>query len=629
MKKAIMTVAVATMLVLTGCTGGQSGESTTPEPTAGSEPVDNVTELRVAAADVAAQTDSYRAVSTSKTRVTFESEGTEAGGPTWTNGTYRVDRSVPISAYGLESRNYTQYGSSESRYVYGADAAGVFDDGWVQLDRNSTDAYRVYDPLHDIETMLGNTSTVEMSQPAGNETVKLEASVDHMAYNATVPGKITDAALTVWVDPSSDRIQRAKTVMNRSIRSARYAGQATVTTHLHFTYTDVDVSLPLDPDEAEMYEPQSGDDSDPPERLSLSEASERLPVDTQKIFWRVENMTGADVEAPTMEIVRKDPGQHFLSNPFEGRPPLQVFGFEFWDEPMYGAVAGRAGGGEVTLYLRPTTDLDNPDVSADIENTLAHEFVHIVQPALKPEGMRASMTLDGARASRVLTEGGATYVERQYTQRYLNVTSERRMEQVFQNATPGMRHAGSRYYYGVKYIASQANDSSDLASIYENAPTTTEAILHNQSDDDPQPPLTVTVDTGPEWEPRDEPIMWNETRGELLVRNVLGIELSQSQAAAGADGWGTDRLFTVSRVDSDSTYGVAWALRWENDREATEFEDAFEQYAAQRSNAENEYRLIRVDAETTVVFAGAPSFVSNMTATGTNATVAVTSEATG
>ena len=79
----------------------------------------------------------------------------------------------------------------------------------------------------------------------------------------------------------------------------------------------------------------------------------------------------------------------------------------------------------------------------------------------------------------------------------------------------------------------------------------------------------------------------------------------------------------IARTD-DGDAGHAWALRWDDAANASEFVATFQAYRdGDATGADTAIRLTRVSDETVVVLVGDPRFVDAATANGTNDRVTV------
>jgi len=342
-----------------------------------------------------------------------------------------------------------------------------------------------------------------------------------------------------------------------------------------------------------------------------------LPVDADTVFRRVETLMGESVEEPRVVVER---GPFSVPNRVADRTVPQVFGLTGWEAKNTTHGITRAGGRLVQLFPGNASEMS-------IEPVLAHEYAHVIQfqsalPLI--ELQRDAETTDERIVAGALIEGGAVYVADEYIATHmpeepsqLSVLAEQ-----YRRATPGYRFFRSRYYFGAQYLHDRLDSPRNLSDAYYNPPESTEALIHNGSVD-PEPALTVNLNTSDSWNRAlFQNRNWNDTMGELLVRNVLRSELNRSRAAAGAEGWGTDRLFAVS---NGSRKAIAWALRWDSPDDAAEFADAFDAYRERQGPATPyAYRLERLGSETTVVLAGPPDVLGATTVSGSNATATVT-----
>ena len=128
-----------------------------------------------------------------------------------------------------------------------------------------------------------------------------------------------------------------------------------------------------------------------------------------------------------------------------------------------------------------------------------------------------------------------------------------------------------------------------LNRMLENPPRSMEQVLH------PEKYLSA----------RDEPIEVDmpETRGatvdfegrlgELLIRTMLRQGPQASDAVEAAAGWGGD---AYAVMPSGRRYALVWRTRWDTQKDAREFEDAFRAYVAQEFPGEKT-RLERTGSE--------------------------------
>ncbi|WP_336035016.1 hypothetical protein [Halobacterium yunchengense] len=269
---------------------------------------------------------------------------------------------------------------------------------------------------------------------------------------------------------------------------------------------------------------------------------------------------------------------------------------------------------DATVYVSPANAS-----AARVEQVLAHEFVHVAQ--LRGEIVPwfgalslSRVSLDERFARRALVEGGAVYVTDAYTRAHLpgeRLQSER-VAAAYENGSAGNRVVWSQYHFGVRYVGDAVDAPGDLPAVYEDAPETTENVLH-PGERDAVVPLDVDVEAG-EYTRTESPTV---RAGELLARIVLRDATNESVATEAAAGWGNDRV--VAFADGADSH-VAWVTRWDTTRDADEFAAAADALG-DRPGVAHEYRVERVDDATVVVFAGDREFVDDASASG-NVTVA-------
>ncbi|WP_436923696.1 hypothetical protein [Halosimplex amylolyticum] len=323
----------------------------------------------------------------------------------------------------------------------------------------------------------------------------------------------------------------------------------------------------------------------------------------------------------------------------EAEPPAQIYRrqtAEPWRPTIPGPFARTLVDGRETTNFSTETrtgiTLSNPGdmPTLDLRYTLVHEYVHSLQ-FQRADDSTAFRAMGSGRegvhgdAAFAIVEGSASYVAFEYARTYtnhstatiLNATDE------YRDAGPAGKFVWGPYHFGRRYAAARVDSPADHWRLYENPPRTTEELIHaREPGSEPVRPLSVSV-AADEWSVADR-----DSRGELFVRTVLTAELPESRAARGAAGWGNDR---VVRVEADDEVGYAWALRWDDAANATEFLGAFcaamgergERTDGRWSVDEGAVDVVRVAPETAVVFSGSAGFVANATARGGNANVTV------
>jgi len=170
---------------------------------------------------------------------------------------------------------------------------------------------------------------------------------------------------------------------------------------------------------------------------------------------------------------------------------------------------------------------------------------------------------------------------------------------------------GAIDYYGAQYMESAVDSPSGIPSLFENgAPTTTEQMLHDT--DEAAMDLSVSRSVSNWWTVENIPHGAGAgTFGELGTRAVLRSQLSESEAAAAADGWGNDSAVAFRSVRNESV-GVVWVHRWDSASEADEFVGAAETYGeARESDSQFAVNVTRPAEDTTVVVVHRGNFMPN------------------
>lgn len=336
-----------------------------------------------------------------------------------------------------------------------------------------------------------------------------------------------------------------------------------------------------------------------------------LPVDPNAVWERVAAMVDASVGPPStirLERLRSSTSR----TPFEralGVPTSNSSGFA-------GITPQSADGGIVKLHRQLTDD------EMQLEATLAHEYVHVVQMRSRAyDGLLRSFS-DGERLTpdelsvfRATIEGAAEYVETRYARRHLGFDGDRTRTQ-YLNATSTSKRFIAPYSLGARYVNATVDGPDELGTVYENPPRTTEELLHGlEPGSEPPAALSVSTDT-------DRRAEQSGPYGELAVRTLFGTALDEPAAAALADGWGNDTRLSFGSREDGGRSDFAWVLRWDDAANATEFENGVAAYLDAREPNVS-VRIDRVAPETTVLFAGSASFTSEVSASGENETVTI------
>jgi hypothetical protein len=269
-----------------------------------------------------------------------------------------------------------------------------------------------------------------------------------------------------------------------------------------------------------------------------------------------------------------------------------------------------------TVYISPAAA--GPE---RVEQVLAHEFVHVAQIR---EGMvpwfgglsLTQVSLDKRLARRGLVEGGAVYVTDAYTRQHLSGVQlqSASVAEGYADGPTGNRLVWGQYHFGYQYVAATIDDTDELATVYDDAPETTENVLHPGNRDE-LVPLDVAVET------RTDEFRQTTSRtgraGELVTRIVLREDTTRATAIEASAGWGNDRVVTFTDgVDEQ----FAWVTRWDSERDAEEFEQAARELETDAYGYD--LRVERLDADTVVVFGGTEEFLADASVSG-NVTVTV------
>ncbi|WP_435065148.1 hypothetical protein [Halobaculum sp. EA56] len=322
-----------------------------------------------------------------------------------------------------------------------------------------------------------------------------------------------------------------------------------------------------------------------------------LSVDPDAVWERVLALRGLDADPPSL-LFLDDSGEGPDGSLSAGAPAP---GFR-----RALGVDAAAGNGTLLGYvespyivhLTPAATAAGPST---VEYVLAHEFVHVTQFRVGAYGSVYEVvpeSHDGETAGGAVTEGAAEYVAIRYVDRHLpanssaarraNATAWRRS---YLNASGERRLSLMTYYFGLRHVDRRVTGPADLDAVYRTPPRTTEALIHGDAPGSRYPPsLTVDRRGDGEWESVAEPTRM----GELFVRGVLGTELPEERAAAGADGWGNDRRLALA--DGDAR-GYVWALRFDDGANATEFAAAFGAYLNATDGGPREANGVRFRVE--------------------------------
>lgn len=355
------------------------------------------------------------------------------------------------------------------------------------------------------------------------------------------------------------------------------------------------------------------------------DVSGNLSFSANEVYFRVTEILGRNASGEISVSVRES---YESTGSFD--PALSAFDKLMGITPPEDrevTVAGYASGNTVVLFRDNRTP-------KEIEATLAHEYIHVVQNTIDAGGMvHNASDFEGANKERVVTnviEGASVFAENEYMMTYYGENSI-----VDEGNYTSIGAYGqlvlSPYFHGPRYIESRIDSSRNLTDIYTNPPRTTEQILHNLTpDEEPVRHLDVTLNTSA--------TQWYGTsgtvKGELYLRIALTTQLSQARAEAAAAGWGADSVYKFKEAYDSPKNGFAWVIRMDNASEARELKAAWIDYLDKRGekqgdvwvDGEDAFRVVLVGEDTVVFLAGNQAFVENVQVTssgGGNVTVTV------
>jgi hypothetical protein len=323
-------------------------------------------------------------------------------------------------------------------------------------------------------------------------------------------------------------------------------------------------------------------------------------IDPATTFDRLERLLSVNASQPSVRVNDEPSFPEFQSSD----RVFEIFGLtdgSVADSPL--SVSGSSAGRHVSLGFD-----DAP--ASEVEGVLVHEFTHSIQAQTGLLSRAPPDTFDSSEAWRAVVEGGAVYASTQYADQYgdgRNWTAF--FGQMYDTGPGANRYAAAASYFGARYYHAVLDTPSRFDTVGSNPPSTTETVLHpHEPVEDPRA-LSVLPQSSANWT-----VASVDRRGELFTRVVLRGELDESRAAEAAAGWGNDRLVEYRRGDGDDA--LVWVHRWDTATDATEFATAFDKYRDGRTETtSSQYRLVRVNTTTTAVYAGAPEFVRNATAT--------------
>lgn len=348
--------------------------------------------------------------------------------------------------------------------------------------------------------------------------------------------------------------------------------------------------------------PDESDDGTGADAGSDADATDLPPPEVLAAEYDVEEEAGlpadADLTFARIQVLMSEP---------DARPPdrVQVFGegrmiLEGGDVSRFRELTGITYPEGQELVAAGYVDgrdriVMNRNVTADprrYESVLAHESVHIVQYEQDAfattnrnigDDREFRSTVDARLAYRSIVEGTAIYAETEYWERYdgNGTAPNERMTEGYYEREGAMRFGLGPYHWGSQHVADRVNDSTEFRAIYENPPRTTSEVIHGVDEDAPPvADLDLTGDATGDW--RAEAAS-GDRKGELYVRVALATELTDDRAADAGTGWRND--WQLSFTDGTERSYV-WALRFEDEANATAFERAAKEYLDGRGERE-------------------------------------------
>ncbi|QZX99624.1 hypothetical protein [Halobaculum rubrum] len=364
------------------------------------------------------------------------------------------------------------------------------------------------------------------------------------------------------------------------------------------------------------------------EKYDVRVAGGSLPVEYGLVFARVAVATDRPAVVPP-SVVRLEPTESMELGGAEYAEFYRLLGFRVSEDRERALTAA-------AYVATPETVVVNEAILADearTESTLAHESVHVVQyrtdaferlagTAAAPSGSTAERLLQAA-----IVEGAATYVEGAYVRRYApeapSPTESLRTRTA--DGSPAERLGVAPYLAGARYVDARVSGPGEVGAVYDDPPRTAEELLHDRPPgSEPVAPLTVRDAPEDGWTSDADA---TDTYGELFVRVTLETGVEEATAADAAHGWGNDVRRRFVRADGggegSARTGYAWAIRFDDDANATAFAAAFETWREARPANASRVRLERPAPETVVLLLGDERFVTRATASGSDGAVSV------
>jgi hypothetical protein len=223
-----------------------------------------------------------------------------------------------------------------------------------------------------------------------------------------------------------------------------------------------------------------------------------------------------------------------------------------------------AGAADHTIYV--VKEFFDPSYRVEAGSILAHELMHILQDEYF--SLPRPSSTDERNALSALVEGEAGLIGSQYLLEH------------------GVRPRGSSpessleplealwlfpYIYGESFVRHvyERGGWSMVNALYDDPPRSTAQILHPEKHFEGWRPIMVDPPPHPGGEWR---LILQDVMGEFFIRQVLRAHLDGLSANRSAEGWRGDVL---QLYEQGNSYMLRWKILWEDEKEATEFLEAF------------------------------------------------------